>query len=62
MVRGARENNLKSVDVTFPLGMMVAITGASGSGKSTLINEILYKALWKRPGRHAHTAGRPRRR
>jgi excinuclease ABC subunit A len=59
VVRGARENNLKSVDVTFPLGLMVAITGASGSGKSTLINEILYKALWKRledtrtlPGEH----------
>jgi len=58
-VRGARENNLKAVDVVFPLGTLTAITGASGSGKSTLINEILYKALWKRlvdtrtlPGEH----------
>jgi excinuclease ABC subunit A len=63
-IRGARENNLKSVDVTIPLGRLVAITGASGSGKSTLINEILYKALWKKlvdtrtlPGDHDGVEG-----
>src|SRR6476659_9491352 len=48
VVRGARENNLKNIDVTIPLGRLVAITGASGSGKRTLINDILYKAIWKR--------------
>jgi excinuclease ABC subunit A len=63
-VRGARENNLKSVDVTFPLGQLVAITGASGSGKSTLVSEILFKVLWKHlvdtrtlPGEHDRVDG-----
>jgi excinuclease ABC subunit A len=64
VVRGARENNLKSIDVELPLETMIAITGASGSGKSTLINDILFKALWKRlvdtrtlPGAHDRVDG-----
>lgn len=56
-VKGARENNLKNIDVSFPLGVMTCVTGVSGSGKSSLTNEILYKTLAKELNRARTVAG-----
>ena len=57
-IKGARENNLKNIDVNIPLGIMTCITGVSGSGKSSLTNEILYKRLARDLNRARMHSGR----
>lgn len=56
-IKGAKENNLKNINVEFPLGMLNCVTGVSGSGKSTLINEILYKMVANKVNRAKHDVG-----
>jgi excinuclease ABC subunit A len=57
-IKGAAENNLKSIDVSFPLGRFICITGVSGSGKSSLINEIMFKELSNKLNRSKHKPGK----
>ena len=56
-IKGARENNLKDIDVKFPLGIMTVVTGVSGSGKSTLVKEILFKSLMRQIGESGDAPG-----